>query len=330
MAFWFNLTGLNMNLAPVVDVNVNPASPAIGAVERSYSADPATVAAHAGWFIDEFRSRGVITVLKHFPGHGSATGDSHLGFTDITLTWGENELIPYATLLSRGNVDGVMVGHLYNATIDSLYPATLSSAAIGGLLRGRLGYDGVVVSDAMGMRALTDLYSFEEAVVRAVGAGVDILLYTKNQDSLGGSLAKQIVDLIEARVGDGTISPSRIDESYGRIMHLKERILTAIAAAKETGRPERFSVSNYPNPFNPSTVIRLEGPAGGSVDLTLFDVLGRVVTEFRDIRLAEGRAEGRWEAPSGRASGIYFCRAVFRATGSGATSTKTIRMILLR
>jgi beta-glucosidase-like glycosyl hydrolase len=330
MARWFSLTGLNMNLAPVVDVNVNPASPAIGALERSYSADPATVAAHAGWFIDEFRSSGVITVLKHFPGHGSATGDSHLGFTDITLTWRENELIPYSTLLSGGTVDGVMVGHLYNATIDSVYPATLSVSTIGGLLRGRLGYDGVVVSDAMGMRALTDRYSFDEAVVRAVVAGVDILLYTKNQDSLGGSLAKRIVDLIEARVGDGTIPPTRIEESYGRIMRLKERILTTVVAERGGRLPERFSVSNYPNPFNPATVIRLEGPAEGSVDLTFFDILGRIVTERQGIPLTGGRAEGRWEAPPGRGSGVYFCRAVFRAGGSGAVSTRTIRMILLR
>ena len=87
MAGWFVQTGLTMNLAPVVDVNVNPASPAIGALKRSFSADAATVARHASWFIDEFHAKHILTALKHFPGHGSATADSHLGFTDITTTW---------------------------------------------------------------------------------------------------------------------------------------------------------------------------------------------------------------------------------------------------
>ncbi len=108
MASWFVQTGLNLNFAPVVDVDVNPSSPAIGALQRSFSANPSVVASQASWFIDEFHKKKILTTLKHFPGHGSATTDSHLGLVDITKTWADSELIPYRQLLSAGVVDLIM------------------------------------------------------------------------------------------------------------------------------------------------------------------------------------------------------------------------------
>ncbi|MCK4689804.1 MAG: glycoside hydrolase family 3 protein, partial [Candidatus Marinimicrobia bacterium] len=133
MAKWLSESGINVNLAPVVDVNVNPSSPAIGYWERSFSNDPMTVFNHASWLIDEFHQHNIITTLKHFPGHGSATEDSHLGWTDITTTWADSELVPYQELFTGGSPtksevykDIVMVGHLYNSNFDTLYPASLS------------------------------------------------------------------------------------------------------------------------------------------------------------------------------------------------------------
>ncbi|OQX83339.1 hypothetical protein B6D60_10635, partial [candidate division KSB1 bacterium 4484_87] len=102
MADWLWQTGININLAPVVDVNVNPVSPAIGRLQRSFSADPWTVFRHAKWYVDEFQKKQVICTLKHFPGHGSATADSHSGFTDITATWADSELVPYQQLCAEG------------------------------------------------------------------------------------------------------------------------------------------------------------------------------------------------------------------------------------
>jgi beta-N-acetylhexosaminidase len=307
MAGWFVQTGLTMNLAPVVDLNVNPTSPAIGALERSFSADPVRVTQHASWFIDEFRKQKIFTALKHFPGHGSATADSHLGFTDITDTWSSIELQPYMSLLSSGLIDVVMTGHLFNAHFDSLYPATLSRATISGLLRSQMGYNGVVVTDAMGMSAITDLYTLEQAVELAVNAGVDILLYTTNLDSSGISLARRIVDFIERQVSSGAIAETRINESYARIMALKGRYLTGTAEPLAGNLPLRISLTNFPNPFNPVTAIRYEIPRAGWVSMKVYDLLGREVASLIEERQDAGGYQVQFNA-AGLVSGVYFCR----------------------
>jgi beta-N-acetylhexosaminidase len=330
MAGWFTETGLTMNLAPVVDVNVNPSSPAIGALGRSFSADTLTVAAHAGWFMDEFHKRNIVTTLKHYPGHGSAVGDSHLGFTDVTSTWSELELFPYRSLLAAGKVDAIMTAHLFNARLDSLYPATLSRSTITGLLRNTLGYEGVVVSDAMGMKAISNQYGMDEAAALAVNAGVDILLYTTNLDSVGNSLARHLVDYLEDRVNQGVIPLSRIDESYGRIMELKGKYLTSVPPAYAANLPDRYELTNYPNPFNPETRIRYtiggargEGPGVRNVRIVVYDILGREVAVLVDGRQEPGVHEVRFEGRS-LVSGTYICRLTV-----GGTST-VAKMVLIR
>jgi beta-N-acetylhexosaminidase len=323
MAGWFVQTGLNLNLAPVVDLNINPASPAIGALERSFSADPATVTQHASWFIDEFRRQKIFTALKHFPGHGSATADSHLGFTDITDTWSSIELQPYVNLLSAGMIDVVMTGHLFNAHFDSLYPATLSHATISGLLRSQIGYNGVVVTDAMGMSAISNLYTLEQAVELAVNAGVDILLYTTNLDSSGVSLARRIVNFIERRVARGAIAEARINESYARIMALKGRYLTGTSEPLAGNLPLQISLTNFPNPFNPATAIRYEIPRAGWVSLKVYDLLGREVASLIEQRQDAGRYQVQFNA-TGLVSGVYFCRLQTESLAA------TRKLILLR
>lgn len=165
--------GINLNLAPVVDLNINPENPIIAGKERSFSADPKTVTRHAAAFVQAHREYGVICSLKHFPGHGSAAADSHLGLVDVTDLWSHVELEPYRNLIKAGSVDAVMTAHVFNARLDPDYPATLSHATITGLLRGELNYDGVVISDDLHMKAIAEHYGFKTAVRCALEAGVD-------------------------------------------------------------------------------------------------------------------------------------------------------------
>lgn len=158
--------GIGLNMAPVVDLCSNPDNPVIAKYERCFSADPNQVSAQAAAYIDAHHQLGVLTTLKHFPGHGSSRSDSHQGFTDITTTWSETELIPYRCLIAGGRVDAIMTAHVFNARLDDCYPATLSKNVITGLLRGELGFDGVVISDDMQMGAIVDHFGFETAIVR--------------------------------------------------------------------------------------------------------------------------------------------------------------------
>lgn len=277
MAQWLSQSGINTNLAPVVDVNVNPSSPAIGHYGRSFSADPYKVFDHANWFISEFSDYNVISTLKHFPGHGSAEQDSHDGFTDITNTWSDMELTPYRELISAGYSDMVMTGHLYNAYLDSIYPASLSEKIITGLLRDSLEFQGLVISDAMSMRAISDNYTFEEAVVLAVNAGTDILLYTGDEYDNASRVA-EIIRIIRKNINDGVISEARIDESYDRIMALKAGINTAIAAS-DPALPDIYQLHAYPNPFNASTRIsfHIDQEMNETVQIRIYSSLGQLV-----------------------------------------------------
>jgi beta-N-acetylhexosaminidase len=316
MASWFVQTGLNVNFAPVVDLNVNPSSPAIGALGRSFSANADSVVLNAGWFIDEFRKRNICTTLKHFPGHGSATADSHLGFTDVTTTWSAAELVPYARLLERDAVDAVMTAHVFNAHLDSLYPATLSYATITGILRNQLGYKGLVFSDEMSMKAITDKYGLDAAMELAVSAGVDMLVYSKNLDSTGHSLAGHVVDVLERSVHAGRISEERITTSYERIAALKNRLVTGVAARRIAEVSDKLFLVNFPNPFNPTTTIGLGVPGVGwtPVDLTVYDLLGRAVAVLMHGSMSAGKYTITFDA-TGMASGMYLCRlSVGRAT----------------
>ena len=220
MAETLRQNGINVNFAPVVDLNVNPDNPVIGGLERSFSADPAVVAAHAGVFVEAHKRYGIMTSLKHFPGHGSSNTDSHKGLVDVTSTWNERELEPYRNLLSRGDCKMVMTAHIFNSNLDPEYPATLSYATITGLLRNKLGFKGVVVSDDMQMGAITQNYSFDTAIEKAILAGVDIL-DVANEAAYDPDAAQRTIELVTSLVKKGVISEKRINESFERIMELK-------------------------------------------------------------------------------------------------------------
>lgn len=223
MAKTLATAGINLNLAPVVDLNVNPDNPVIGRYDRSFSADPDIVTEQALAFIEGHHDEGVLTTLKHFPGHGSSTADSHKGFVDVTKLWSRTELQPFRNVIASGKADAVMTAHIFNANLDPDYPATLSKATITGILREELGFDGVVITDDMQMGAIRDYYGFETAVELTINAGADIVALSNNLVYEPG-IEGRVSSTIRAAVEAGRISEERIDQSYQRIMALKSRL----------------------------------------------------------------------------------------------------------
>jgi len=221
--------GFNLDFAPVCDVNVNPDNPVIGKIGRSFSADPEQAAACAGAFAQGLQGQGVLTAAKHFPGHGSSTSDSHLGFTDVTATWTKAELLPFAELIRARRADMIMTAHVFNARLDPTHPGTLSRPVITGLLRGTLGFAGVVVTDDLQMRAVASRYGLKEALGLAVNAGADILLIGNNLE-YDADIAPKALDLLMELVTEGAVSPERIRQSAARVQALKARGLTAPSA----------------------------------------------------------------------------------------------------
>ncbi|OGT55117.1 MAG: hypothetical protein A3F43_05410 [Gammaproteobacteria bacterium RIFCSPHIGHO2_12_FULL_42_10] len=170
--------GFNLNFAPVVDVNVNPDNPILGKRERCFSGDPAKVADYANIVIESLNERGITAVIKHFPGHGSSLGDTHLGFVDVTETWQSSELEPYKQLLQHQN-DRLMImtAHVVHRGFDaSGLPASLSKAMTTDLLRDITPHRFTIVADDLQMRAVRDHYSLEDAVRLAIAAGADHII----------------------------------------------------------------------------------------------------------------------------------------------------------
>ena len=215
--------GFNLNFGPVVDVDVNPFNPVIGRLGRSYSSEPARVAHYAGAFVQGHRKAGVLTALKHFPGHGSSTRDSHHGTTDITETWSEDELLPFASLIAKGQADIVMTGHLLHRDHEATLPATLSHRIVTGLLRERLGFDGVVIADDLQMGAVRRHFSEEEAAVAAIRAGVDILLFSRDR-AIDPTLVDRVMGAVAVAARRDPRLRERIERSHARIVALKARL----------------------------------------------------------------------------------------------------------
>jgi len=164
-------------LPHVVDVAVNSANSVIVGSKRSYSTSPNLVAAYAKQFIKAHRSNGIMTVIKHYPGHGSSKSDSHKGFTDITETFISDELRPYQQLIAENMVDGVMVGHLFDRRVDSEYPASISSKHVSDNLRAIQGFRGLVFTDDLQMGAIAKNYDLVEATKLAIASGSDVMMF---------------------------------------------------------------------------------------------------------------------------------------------------------
>jgi len=206
--------GVNVDFAPVADVLTNPRNTAIGS--RSYGSDPEAVADFAAAFQAGLHSCGIMSAPKHFPGHGNTASDSHKGRTVIASSpehLAAVEYVPFARLIGEG-AQFIMTGHLLVPSVEpGGLPATLSEYFITEVLRGELGFGGIVVTDSMSMGAITQEHSSADAAILAVMAGVDMILLPEDY----GEAASGII----RAVGDGTITTGRIRESLTRIMRTK-------------------------------------------------------------------------------------------------------------
>ncbi len=226
--------GINCNLAPAADVNDNPANPVIGL--RSFGSDPVQVSAMARQYFKGLQSTGTIGSTKHFPGHGNTDVDTHTGLALVSRTkeeWFKTEAMPFQTLIASG-IDIVMSSHVQYPALDSTkvvskasgeevyLPASLSRTMLTDVLRGELGFDGVVSSDAMNMRALTDNFGETQAAVMALQAGSDLLCGPTSLTSLAdeGKL-EALYGAIRKAVADGTLPQAQLDASVARVIKLK-------------------------------------------------------------------------------------------------------------
>ena len=218
--------GFTVNFGPVADINLNSSNQVIARFGRAFGKDAETVALYDRAFIRAHHAAGLLTALKHFPGHGSSSADSHEGFVDITQTWQPAELEPYRALIASGDVDMVMAGHLYHADYadaELKTPSSLSTQWITGVLRQDLGYDGVVISDDLEMGAIRDHYTLKQTVTMGVRAGVDVLLFS-NTAKYHAGLGQEILDILISEAEADPAFAARIAESYQRIVALKARI----------------------------------------------------------------------------------------------------------
>lgn len=243
------LLGIQADFAPVVDVNNNPNNPVIGI--RSFSDDPQTVAAFGKAYIQGLHDAGILSTAKHFPGHGDTDTDSHTGAPVIDKTYEELkecELIPFQAAIDAGT-DMIMTAHIQYPQIETgtytsistgesiFLPATMSRMILTDILRGDMGFDGVIVTDALDMKAIADHFAVEDTVRLTIGAGVDMLIVPPVTDTNVFRLVQTYVDTAVALVESGEIDESRIDESVLRILKLKQKYgildLTDFAVTEE-------------------------------------------------------------------------------------------------
>jgi len=214
--------GININFAPCVDLAINKDSPIIYKKERSFSDNTQKVLIHSAEYIKAHNKYNILSVAKHFPGHGSAIGDSHDGFTDITSTWDKIELEPYINLNKKELLNAVMIAHVFNKNLDEKYPASLSKKIITDILKNEIGFEGLIFTDDMQMNAISENYSLEESIITAINAGNDILIFANNiKDDI--NMAKEFNDIVFKAVKNGKIPQSRIEESYNKIIKFKTK-----------------------------------------------------------------------------------------------------------
>lgn len=229
------LLGIRADFAPVVDTNNNPSNPVIGI--RSFSDDPQTVAEYGCAYLNGLHDAGIAAALKHFPGHGNTGTDSHTGFPVINSSYDELkgcELIPFKAAIDAG-ADLVMTAHIQYPQIETetytsistgekvFLPATMSHTILTDILRGDLGFEGVIVSDALDMAAISENFSIEDTLRLAVNAGVDMLILPSVKDTNVFRLTERCADMLAALVESGEVDEARLNESVLRILKLKQK-----------------------------------------------------------------------------------------------------------
>jgi len=210
--------GFNMDFAPVLDINSDPNNPVIG--DRSFGTTPDLVSRLGIQTMKGIQSQNVISVVKHFPGHGDTSVDSHIGLPSVYHDYERLknfELIPFANAV-KNKADAVMIAHILLPNIDPEHPASLSRAVITDVLRKDLNFQGIVITDDLTMGAITNNYDLGEAAVKAVTAGGDIVLVCHSLE-----MEMQVINALTNAVEAGQISTERIDESVYRILKLKQK-----------------------------------------------------------------------------------------------------------
>lgn len=236
--------GINQDYSPDADVNVNPANPVIGV--RSFGADPDAVGRLVAAEVRGYQGSRVAATAKHFPGHGDTATDSHYGFPVITHSrelWEQLDAVPFRAAI-RAGIDSIMTAHIqFPALDDSGDPATLSQPILTGILRGELGYDGVVITDSLGMQGVRTKYGDDRVPVLALKAGVDQLLNPPSLDVAWNAVL--------AAVRSGELTEARLDESILRILRLKARLglfddayVTQAGVARTVGTPEHLAAAD--------------------------------------------------------------------------------------
>jgi len=217
--------GINYNLAPDVDLAINKRNHVIYQLGRSFGAEPKQVVHYASIFMNSMHNNGVLTSLKHFPGHGSSLGDTHKGFVDVTNLWQRKELEPYRMLAQSHTIDSVMVAHVFNKKLDNRYPATLSKKVVKGLLRNNFGFEGVVITDDLQMGAINKKYGLRNTLKLAINAGDDILLFGNQLSVKSMVKTKTLVNTIKSLLRNKEIKLSDIEASNVRVENLKAKLL---------------------------------------------------------------------------------------------------------
>ncbi|CUP12577.1 beta-N-acetylhexosaminidase [Clostridium baratii] len=212
--------GFNMNFAPVLDINSNPNNPVIG--NRSFGNNKDIVASLGTSTMKGIQSKNIISVVKHFPGHGDTSVDSHVNLPVVNYDinrLNSFEFVPFKTAIQNG-ANAVMVGHILLPKIDNKYPSSMSYEIVTNILRKDLGFDGLVVSDDMTMGAITENYSIEEASVKSINAGVDLLLVCQKYEN-----TENVLKALKEAVLNGTISKERLDNALYNIISTKKKYL---------------------------------------------------------------------------------------------------------
>ncbi|MGD9886603.1 MAG: beta-N-acetylhexosaminidase [Bacilli bacterium] len=212
--------GFNLNFAPVGDINNNQNNPVINS--RSYGDDPVKVATMATKAYKGFQSSGIIPTIKHFPGHGNTSVDSHIGlprvFSSQAEVW-KTELVPFKKAIDQG-IDGVMISHIIFEAFDQIYPASLSKAIITDLLKNQLKFNGLIVTDSLTMGAIHNSFDLDTVLINGVNAGNDLLIFCGKADLEEQKMIfNRFVELLDL----GKISQDRVQESVAKMLKLKEK-----------------------------------------------------------------------------------------------------------
>jgi beta-N-acetylhexosaminidase len=273
--------GLNVNLAPVADV-LTSRSEVIGS--RAFSADPATVATLSRAYLRGLRRGNVLGVLKHFPGHGGTEGDSHVLLPRVDRTLAQLEagdLVPYQQAIAAGEAQAVMMGHLLVPAVDQEAPASVSAPAVAGLLRDRLRFDGLVMTDELKMGAISGRYAPPQAAVMAVRAGVDVILadYTAAEQ-------EAVLQALARACQAGQIPEGRLEQSVARVLRLK--LAYGLAGPEASARYQALlGAAGAPAGGRPATP-GAPAPAARPVDLG-----GRAIPPDSPLGAAAGASAGR-------------------------------------